>query len=247
MAIAKTRNEFKEQCLRKLGKPVINIEITDEQADDLIDECLSLWKDYHFDGSTKVFLKHQVSQEDIDRGWIETPNELTGIVGIMPIGSSLSSVGMFDIRYQFVLNEMVNLASFSLVDYYMTLSNVALMQELLVGRQPVRFNRHENKLWIDMNWQKIGVGQYVVIEGYAEIDADNYPDVWSDRWLLAYATQKFKYQWGSNIGSKFQDGILPGGLRFNGERIMTDAQEEIRRLEERIPYDIAGIPEDMIG
>lgn len=246
MAVPTTRGEFIEYCFRRLGKPVINIEVTPEQADDCVDEALSYYRDYHFDGSMKVFIKHQLTPDDMTNKWLPITQEVTGVTGIFPVGGSFSSVGMFDIRYQFVLNEMPNLATFSLVDYYMTLSNIKFMEELLIGRQPIRFNRHENKLHIDMNWSKLEVGQYIIIEAHVGIDPDEYSDVWGDRWLQNYAIQKIKYQWGSNL-SKFPEGVLPGGIRFNAEKWMTDASEELRRLEERMQWDNQLPPDDMIG
>ncbi|AKF13365.1 neck protein [Sinorhizobium phage phiN3] len=246
MAKPTTRLEFAELCLRKLGKPVINIDVTDEQVDDCIDEALSYWQDYHFDGSTKVYLKHIVTQEDKDNKYIEISEDVSGIAGVFPLGGSFSSVGMFDVRYQFALNEMANLASFSLVDYYMSVMNIKFMEEILVGRQPIRFNRHENILRIDMNWSKIEVGQYIIIEANVGIDPETYSDVWSDRWFQKYTTAKIKYQWGSNI-TKFTQGMLPGNIQFNGDKILEDAKEEIRHLEERMQWDGAAPPDDMIG
>ncbi|AGR47751.1 neck protein [Sinorhizobium phage phiM7] len=246
MAKPTTRLEFAELCLRKLGKPVINIDVTDEQVDDCIDEALSYWQDYHFDGSTKVYLKHIVTQEDKDNKYIEISEDVSGIAGVFPLGGSFSSVGMFDVRYQFALNEMANLASFSLVDYYMSVMNIKFMEEILVGRQPIRFNRHENILRLDMNWSKIEVGQYIIIEANVGIDPETYSDVWSDRWFQKYTTAKIKYQWGSNI-TKFTQGMLPGNIQFNGDKILEDAKEEIRHLEERMQWDGAAPPDDMIG
>lgn len=246
MAKPTTRAEFKEYCLRRLGKPVINIDVDDTQVDDCVDEALSYWQDYHYDGSNKVYIKHQVTQNDINNKYLPTTSDVSGVIGIFPVGGSFSSVGMFDVRYQFALNEMANLSTFSLVDYYMSVQNIKFMEELLVGRQPVRFNRHENKLYIDMNWSKIEVGQYIIIEANVATDPTTNSDVWSDRWLQNYAIALIKYQWGSNL-TKFVNYTLPGNIQFNGEKILEDAKEEKRHLEERMQWDSMDPPEDMIG
>lgn len=247
MAKPTTRDEFGDYCLRRLGHPVINIEVTPEQIDDCIEEALSYWNDYHFDGSSRVYLKHQITEDDKNNKWVPISQEVNGVVGIFPIGSSFSSVGMFDVRYQFALNEMVNLASFSLVDYYMTFSNIKFMEEILVGRQPVRYNRHVNKLYIDMNWNKVEVGDFIIVEAQINTDPEQYPDVWSDRWLQNYTIAKIKYQWaGANL-AKFTNGQLPGGLQFNAEKLADEAKEEIRHLEERMQWENSMPPDDMIG
>jgi hypothetical protein len=246
MAIPKTRNEFSEYCLRKLGKPVINIDVAPEQVDDAIDEALSYYFDYHYDGSSKVYLKHQVTEEDKTNKYIPISEDVNGIVGIFPVGTSFSSGGMFSAQYQFALNDMAHLSSFSMVDYYMSMTNIAFMQEILVGRQPVRYNRHVNKLEIDMNWSKINVGEFIVVEAYVNTNPDDYPDVWKDRWLQNYAASLIKYTWGSNL-TKFVNGTLPGNIQFNGEKIMDDAYSEKRRLEDEMLSAYSIPPEDMVG
>lgn len=246
MAIPTNRAQFSEYCLRKLGKPVINIDVAPEQVDDVIDECLSYYADYHYDGSSKVYLKHQLTATDMTNKYIPISEDVNGVIGIFPIGSGSSSIGMFDVRYQFALNDMVNLSSFSMVDYYMAMTHLNFMQELLVGRQPVRYNRHVNKLYIDMNWSKVEAGDFVIVEAYVNTDPEQYPDVWKDRWLQNYTAAKIKYVWGSNL-TKFVNGTLPGNLQFNGEKIMDDAYNEIQKLEGEMLSAYSIPPDDMIG
>ena len=64
MAIPSSRNELKEHCLRRLGKPVVDINVDDEQVEDRIDEALLYYRDYHFDGTERVYVKHQVTAAD---------------------------------------------------------------------------------------------------------------------------------------------------------------------------------------
>ena len=59
-----TRDQFKENCLRRLGKPVIEINVDDDQVEDRIDEALRYYWDYHFDGSEKIYYKYQVTEQD---------------------------------------------------------------------------------------------------------------------------------------------------------------------------------------
>lgn len=246
MAIPKTREQFKDYCLRKLGHPVIQINIDDDQIEDRIDEALSYYADYHFDGSEKVYLKHQITEEDKQRGYIETPEDFIGIHNIFAIGASLSSVGMFDIRYQFVLNELTNVSQYSMTEYFMTMQHISFMQEILVGQQPIRYNRHMNKLHIDVNWDRIGTGQYIIIEGYQSVNPEQYPDVWKDRWLQNYATAKIKYQWGQHL-SKFDNVQILGGITYSGRALMDDAFNEITKLEEEMINSYSLPVADMIG
>lgn len=247
MAVPTSRVEFKEYCLRKLGKPVIEINVEDDQVEDRIDEALRYYWDYHFDGSERIYYKHQLSQQDLDNQYITLPENVIGAVSIFSIADpAVSSDDLFNIRYQIALNDLYTLTSVSMVPYYMTMEHLALVQELIVGKQPIRFNRHTDKLYIDMKWSTLNVGEYLLVEAYQVVDPEVYTDAYNDRWLQNYATAKIKYQWGTNL-TKFSGMQLPGGLTFNGDKIMDDAMQEITRMEEEMisSYSLPAL--DMIG
>jgi hypothetical protein len=236
MAGPTNREEFKQYCLRKLGAPVIEINVADEQLEDRIDEALKFWNDYHYDGTSKSYYSHQVTQQDIDNKYITLPENIIGAVSIFDLGTHISSNSMFDIRYQIALNDLYALTSTSLVPYYMTMQHIQMLEQILVGKQPIRYNRHRNQLHIDTKWSsRIVVGQYIVVEAYEIIDPETYSDVWSDRWLQKYATALIKRQWGSNL-TKFIGMTLPGGVQFNGEKILNDSESEIQKLEQDLIY-----------
>jgi hypothetical protein len=247
MAVPTSRSEFKEYCLRKLGKPVIEINVDEDQVDDRVDEALRYYWDYHFDGSEKIYYKHQVTQADKDNKYITLAENIIGAVRIFPIADPIvRSDDLFNIRYQIALNDLYTLTSVSMVPYYMTMEHLALIAELLVGQQPIRYSRHKDRLYCDMDWDKINNGEYLLVEAYEVIDPDEYTDVWADRWLQNYATAKIKLQWGANL-TKFTGMQLPGGVQFNGEKIYNDAQEEINKMEQEMISSYSLPVSDMIG
>jgi hypothetical protein len=247
MAIPTNRNDFKEYCLRKLGKPVIEINVDDDQVDDRIDEALKYYADYHFDASDKIYYKHQVTQQNITDKYITLPENIIGAVRVFPIADPMvRSDDLFNIRYQIALNDLYTLTSVSMIPYYMVMEHLALITELLVGQQPIRYTRHKNRLYVDMNWDKINVGEFLLVEAYEVVDPNQYADVWSDRWLQNYATAKIKYQWGSNL-TKFSGMQLPGGVQFNGEKIFNDAQQEIEKMEAEMISSYSLPVSDMVG
>lgn len=247
MAVPATRAEFKEYCLRKLGKPVIEINVDDDQVDDRVDEALKYYYDYHFDGSEKIYYKHAITETDKANKYITMPENILGAVRVFPVADPLvRSDDLFNIRYQIALNDLYTLTSVSMVPYYMVMQHLATIQEMLVGRQPIRFNRHTNKLYIDMDWNNLNEGEYVLIEAYEVINPDTYTDAWGDRWLQEYATAKIKYQWGSNL-TKFTGMTLPGGVQFNGEKILDDAKNDILKLEAEMISSYSLPVSDMIG
>lgn len=245
--IPATRSEFREYCLRKLGKPVIEINVDDDQVEDRIDESLRYYYDYHFDGSEKIYYKHQVTDLNKTDKYIALPENIIGAVRVFPIADPIvRSDDLFNIRYQIALNDLYTLTSVSMVPYYMTMQHLALISELLVGQQPIRYSRHKNKLYVDMDWDKIKVGEFLLIEAYEIVDPTVYTDVWGDRWLQNYCAAKIKYQWGTNL-TKFIGMSMPGGVQFNGERILDDAQREIEMMENEMVNSYSLPVSDMIG
>jgi hypothetical protein len=242
-----SRNEFKEYCLRKLGKPVIEINVDDDQTEDRIDEALQFYWDYHFDGTEMIYYKHQVTEEDKVNKYIILPENIIGAVEVFPIGDpSFSSDDLFNIRYQIALNDLYTLTSVSMVPYYMVMEHLALITQMLVGQKPIRYSRHRNRCHIDMDWKVVKVGEYLLIRGYEIVDPEQFIDVYKDQWLLRYATALIKQQWGQNL-TKFTGMQLPGGVMFNGQKIYDDATADIERmrLEMINTYSLPVL--DMIG
>jgi hypothetical protein len=247
MAIPSTRSELKEYALRKLGKPVIEINVDDDQLEDRVDEALKYYQDYHFDGTERTFLKHAVTADDKTNSYITiTDSKTIGIVNIFDIGDATSTNNLFNIKYQISLNDLYDLSSRDMVPYFMNMMNLRHIEEMLVGKQPIRYNRHQNILHVDMDWGKVAVGDYMIAEVYKIIDPEIYPDVYGDRWLLRYVTALVKIQWGSNL-SKFVGMQLPGGVQFNGEQILQQGMEEKNHLEEEMISSYSLPVSDMTG
>jgi hypothetical protein len=246
MATPTTKDQFKEYCLRALGKPVIEINVDDDQVDDRIDDALKYYWDYHFDGSEKTYYKYQITDTDKANKYITMPENIIGAVNLFPIGQGLNTNNLFNIRYQIALNDLYTLTSVSMVPYYMALTHIQFLEQMLVGQQPIRYNRNVNRLHIDMDWQIINTGDFIVVEAYQIVDPATYVDVWKDRWLIRYATCLIKQQWGANL-TKFVGMTLPGGIKFNGEKIYNDATAERAELEREMIYSYSLPVTDMLG
>jgi hypothetical protein len=327
MATPSSRAAFKQYCLRKLGKPVIEINVDDDQVEDRIDEALKYYWDYHFDGSTQTYYKHVFQPGDfpdvlkevvvhdggtgysntdtvtITRttgdsegsgataslstyangtiraitvtavgtnyrldptatittstgsganitaykgGYVTLPDNIMGAVRIFPIGDYIATNNIFNIRYQIALNDLYTLTYQSMVPYFMAFQHLQLLEQLLVGQQPIRYNRHTNRLYIDVNWNKVEAGQYLVIEAYEVVDPVKFTDVWNDRWLHRYATALIKKQWGNNL-KKFSGIQMPGGVTFNGQQIYDEAEQEIEMMEKEMINSFSLPVYDMIG
>jgi hypothetical protein len=246
MAVPASRSEFKEYCLRKLGKPVIEINVDDDQVEDRIDEALKYYWDYHFDGTEKIYYKHTITANNVTDKYITLPENVIGAVRIFNIGDPMVTNNLFDIRYQIALNDLYTLTSVSMIPYYMMFQHIQLMEQMLVGQQPIRYNRHTDKLYVDMDWNKVNVGNYLIVEAYQILDPDTYTDAWGDRWLALYATALIKKQWGANL-TKFSGLQLPGGVSFNGDKILNDAVNEVEALEKEMITSYSLPVMDMIG
>lgn len=233
MALPIDRESFKQYCLRRVGAPVTQINVDEDQIQDRIDDALNIYWDVHFDGTEKQYYKALIDDTAVANKYITLPDNIIGAVNIFPIGSSLSTNNLFNIRYQIALNDLYDLTATTMVPYYMAMQHIQLLEQLLVGQQPIRYNRRSNRLYIDMDWNKAPVGTYILVEAFQIVDPEVYPNVWKDRWLLEYATQLIKKQWGDNL-IKYTGVSLPGGMQFNGQKIYDDAAAEVRRMEDQM-------------
>lgn len=247
MAKPATRDELKEWCLRNLGKPVVDINVDDEQLEDRIDEAIAYYRDYHFDGTEHVYYRHQVTAEDQTNGYITVPEVIIGVTGCFTVGSTYSVNNLFNVRYQIHLNDLYNMLQSSIVPYSMAMTHVNMLEEMFVGKQPIRYNRHNDRVYIDTSWtDKIPLDSFLVLDAYQVLDPDISTDMYSDRWLLRYTTQLFKRQWGENL-KKFEGLQMPGGLTFNGQKIWEESQEAIIKLEDEMISSYSLPVHDMIG
>lgn len=173
MAKPRTRQQFKDYCLRRLGFPVITINVDEDQVEERIDDALQFFNDYHFDGTEKMFLKHQLTLEDIERRWIYVPDAVTFITGVFPFDDSNSSINMFDLRYQLRLHDLYDFTSVSYVSYEITMQHIRSLQLLFSGTPQFRFNRHQNKLFLDIKWDDKNPGEYVIVDCYRKLEPDS--------------------------------------------------------------------------
>jgi len=270
MANPSTRETLKQYALRSLGKPVIEINVDNDQLEDRLDECLQFYSQYHYDGIRRTYLKYKLTDVDKNRlkastpttevatkngvtttwyeanNYIVVPETVISVVNVLPF-SDKANLNMFDVRYQLRLNDLYDFASTSIINYDMVLRHLDFLDQILVGMKPIRFQQHDNRLYIDMDWSNdLMVNEYLVIECYRKLDPATYTDIYNDIWLKRYITAQFKRQWGSNL-SKFNGVTMLGGVTLNGEKLFTEAQTEIEKLEKEIrdSYEIA--PTFMIG
>ncbi len=231
-----SRQTFIDYCLRSLGAPVVEINVDDDQVEDRVDEALQFYQHYHSDAIEKVYLKHQITADDITNGYIPINTLITDVVRVMPIRDTITTNSLFDVKYQIHLNDVYSLGFLgSLVDYEMSQQWMSLLDDIMDSDDKhIAFERHKNQLRIDMDWaQEVSVDQYIVVECYRIIDPDTYTDVYNDYYLKRYATALIKQQWGQNL-LKFEGMTMPGGITFNGRQIYDDAREEIKELIEEV-------------
>lgn len=173
MSAPTTRAQFKTYCLRKLGFPVIDINVDDDQVEDRIDEALLFFYDYHFDGTEKIFMKHQITDEDYARRWIYCPDSVIGVTRIFPFDQSNASINMFDLRYQLRLHDLYDFTSVSYVSYEITMQHLRTLNLLFSGTPQFRFNRKLNKIYLDVDWVRdMQVGVWVIVECYRKMNPD---------------------------------------------------------------------------
>lgn len=276
MAKPSSRQELIDYCLRRLGAPVLEINIDDDQINDLVDDALQLFYERHFDGVEKMYLKYQITEDDIKRGsakspdgvgivtttatstsgnsfnyyetsnYIQVPDSVIGVEKIFKFDTSSISAGMFSIKYQLFLNDLYYFNSVELLQYSMVKSYLEDIDFLLTTDKQIRFNKRQNRLYLDIDWKAQKAGNYLVIECYRILDPNNFTQVYNDSFLKMYLTALMKKQWGQNL-IKFIGVKLPGGVEFNGRQIYDDAERELQQIKEKMTLEYEIPPLDFIG
>ena len=270
MATPATREQLKQYALRTLGKPVIEINVDDDQLEDRIDEALQYFAQYHYDGIRRTYLKYKLTAADKtrlaainpssetatknsvsttwyeDNNYLVVPETVISVINIFPF-SDKGNLNLFDVRYQLRLNDLYDFSSTSIINYDVVLRHLDFLDHVLVGEKPIRFNQHDNRLYIDMDWSNdLETDEWIVIECYRKLDPTVYTDVYNDIYLKRYVTALFKKQWGANL-SKFAGVTMVGGVTLNGQQIFSEAISDIEKLEKEIRDSFELNPAMMIG
>jgi hypothetical protein len=251
MARPNSRQTLIEYCLRKLGAPVIEINVDWQQCEDRLDDALDYFVERHFDGVEKVFFKYQVTQEDIDNQYISvsdigppngtngpTGNEIVSVVKVMQFGS-FANINMFDIRYQMALTDYFGVNrnlqgthALGLANYDAMMRYIKLIEDYFQPEKAIQFSKVAGKLHLNMDWkQETHPGDWLAIQAYASLNPDDYTKIYDDRYLKRYLTALIKRQWGSNM-AKFDGVAMPGGVTMRGAQVFAEAMAEIAQIEQ---------------
>ena len=271
MAQPSTRQELIDYCLRKLGAPVLEINIAQEQIEDLVDDAIQFFQERHFDGVYPTFYKYRITQEDIDRGraglgerakssvgiaststtanivgtattfnfyensnYLQVPPNIIGVNKIFTFdGTNSITNNMFSVKYQLFLNDIYYWGTTELLSYAMVKTYLEDLDFLLNTQKQIRFNKRQDRLYLDIDWSSLSVNNFLVIDCYSTLNPNDYSKVWNDSFIKPYLTALIKRQWGANI-KKFSGVQLPGGVTLNGDTIYQEAIGEIKAIEDEM-------------
>jgi len=251
MANPNSRDSLIDYCKRRLGDPVIEINVDEDQLEDRVDEALQYYQEYHSESTLRTYLKHLVTEDDVTNEYIPLSSDITYVSKLFPITSNFSmSRNFFDIKYQMMLNDVADLQNFAgdLAYYEQLQQYLSLLDMKLNGTPQIQFSRKQNRLYVfgDFQDKDILAGDYIVAEVYKIINPNTHTSIYNDMWLKEYTTSLIKQQWGANL-IKFEGMQLPGGVILNGRQIYDDATGEIERLRETIRLEHEMPPDFFVG
>ena len=178
--------------------------------------------------------------------YIQVPDSVIGIEKIFKFDTSSISGGMFSIKYQLFLNDLYYFNSVELLQYAMTKSYLEDIDFLLTTDKQIRFNKRQDRLYLDIDWGSQPAGEFIIIECYRALDPASFTQIYNDSWMKMYLTALIKRQWGRNL-SKFRGVKLPGGIELNGGEILQQAESEIADIKSRMMSEYELPPLDFIG
>ena len=276
MAEPSSRQELKDYCLRRLGHPVLEINVDDDQLDDLIDDAFQYYRERHFDGVEQMYLKHEITAEDVTRfdsadetsstpapdastwltrkNFIEIPEHIVGISKVMGISSNFARNNLFGMNNQYFLMDIFSFSSgfafgnFDMSNYYMLKQYFETLDMIVQTGSLVqfRFNQRSDRLYLDIDKARMIEGNYLLIDCQRYLNPDDFSQVYNDSFVKQYLTALIKRQWGQNL-IKFNNVQLPGGVSLNGRQLFEDAQKEIDALMAKSSSYYELPPMDMIG
>jgi hypothetical protein len=179
--------------------------------------------------------------------YLQVPPNIIGVNKIFKFdGSNTITHNMFSVKYQLFLNDIYYWGTTELLSYAMVKTYLEDLDFLLNPQKQIRFNKRQDRLYLDIDWGSVGVGNYLIIDCFSTLDPNDYSRIWNDSFLKPYLTSLIKRQWGQNL-IKFQGVKLPGGIELNGRQIYDDAQKELDTIIEKMTNTYELPPMDMIG
>ena len=271
MSKPSTRQGLIDYCLRRLGYPVLEVNVDDDQIDDLIDDSIQYFQERHFDGVERMLLKHEITKENREtlktgittttanstvgittttftesQNFIQLPDHVLGVERVLKMDASTLSSGMFNIKYQIFLNDLYYYGALDLMNYAMTKTYLEDLSRIITPDTQLRFNKKNHRLYLDIDFGQMSDDTFIIIDGYRLLDPSDAPAIYNDFWLKKYATAVIKKQWGQNL-IKFNGVLLPGGVALNGREIYEDAIKEIEEIEYSLKTEYEIPPLDLIG
>jgi hypothetical protein len=276
MAKPTNKEEFKDYCLRRLGAPILEINVDQDQLDDIVDDAVQYYQEYHYDGIEKMYLKHEFTAEDVTRfsetdelsstddpdaadwtnrkNFIEVPDHVIGIEKVFGVTSNLSSNEMWGLSNQYFLLDIFSFSSgytfgnFDMSYYYMIKQYFETLDMVVNvgGLVQYRFNKRQDRLYLDIDISRVKENRYLVIECQRALDPQQWSQIYNDSFLKRYTTALIKRQWGQNM-IKYNNIQLPGGITLNGRQLWEDGNNEVKELEAKMLSDYSTMPMDLIG
>ena len=180
--------------------------------------------------------------------YLQIPPDIIGINKVFQYddAQSVSVSNMFSFKYQLFLNDIYYWGTTDLLSYSMAMSYLETMNFLLNTHKQIRFNQRQDRMYLDVDWSNLRVGEYLIIDCYRAMDPNDYSRVWNDSFLKPYLTALIKRQWGQNM-MKFQGVKLPGGVELNGRQMYDDALRELEEIKSKMSSTYELPPLDLIG
>lgn len=229
MAKIKSRQGLIDYCLRRLGAPVLKIDVAPEQIEDRVDEAIQTYIDQHYDATEFDWFAYKLTKEDIESRYIKIPEDIIDVSQILPASQTSWQVAdaMWNIYNQNIRNtDMINL--------YISLASISEYLNVFQTEPTFKFHRHMHQLRpaqdLDSTYKE---GALFAIKGFKVIDPEVYNDVYNDKWLKQYTTALIKRQWGENL-LKFNGVVMLGGVTTNADTMLSQAYAEIDKLEEEL-------------
>lgn len=216
-----TKIDLKKYILRKLGSPVINIELADEQMDDCIEEALERFIELHYDGTDEGFIFLDVIKNQQN---YTLPEIVQDVLEIMLISNNILNDESLLVQPFYVGNNYSS-DDLNLVDVEVFKQHMETVSDYFENDIMYDYNTTTKKLKLHT---KPLHDETVALHVYSSPEDETV--LYQNSWIKKYCVALSKIQWGINLG-KYDGATLPGGVALNYESIKSEGKEEKEQLD----------------
>lgn len=231
-----TFDEFIEHCFIRLGKPVIDIEMTNEQARIAARDAITKFVEYHYQSTKKAWIKVEITEELMSSMKVTLPNNIAGVETLLSfkMNDFLYRTDSYGVSMWSILarNAFGPTMTSSKLDIFLYERELSDWENFYQSMPKWTFDKTTKEFTIEGGSFRMVLGSFLMIRATVDLTKTN-GEIWQNSWLGRYGEALFRKQWSKNF-QKFAKITLAGGNEIAAGDLRSQADEDIKELLEEL-------------